>query len=68
MSIVRQIMVLIELHSQTALMELDQGKAREGMHLYRVKNCLGIHCLMKFGFQNGLNLILRISYLNKIAN
>lgn len=50
-------MVLIEL----VLMELDQGKAGGGTHWYRVKYCLRIQCPVKFGFQNGLNLILRIA-------
>lgn len=60
MSNVRKIIVVIELQNWMALMELDQEKAGEGTHLYRVKYCLGMQCIMKFGFQNGLNLILRI--------
>ena len=58
-------MVLIELNNWIPLMELDQGKAGEGTHLYRVKNCPGMQCLMKFGFQNGLNLILRTPIWNE---
>ena len=54
-------MVLIELHNWTVLMELDQGNTGEGTHLYRVKYCLGMQCVLKFGFQNELNLILRIA-------
>ena len=42
-------------------MELDQGNTGEGTHLYRVKYCLGMQYVLKFGFQNELNLILRIA-------